>query len=126
MKGIGYRLELLNQLFDEIQMPNAVYRELISSDKFKQAADIIFQTKYNVGDRKSVILLRRATGLDEGESKAIILSDEINADILLMAELKGRADCWKCKYEEHRPLIRQKFHNKFSGSAIQYGNSYFL
>lgn len=88
------RLELLNQLFGEIRIPNAVYRELISNDKYKQEADIIFQTKYirkvDVRDKKSVILLRRATGLDEGESEAIILSDEVNADILLMDELKGR------------------------------------
>lgn len=88
------RLELLNRLFGEIQIPDAVYRELTSNDKFRQEAIIILQTKYirrvNVEDRKSVSLLRRATGLDEGESEAIILSDEINADILLMDELKGR------------------------------------
>lgn len=88
------RLNLLNQLFGEIQIPNAVYRELVSNNKYKQEANLIIQTNYirkvDVKDKKSVDLLKRATGLDEGESEAIILSDETNADILLMDEIKGR------------------------------------
>ena len=43
-----------------------------------------------VNDSKSVDLLRRATGLDKGESEAIILSDIYHADLLLMDEIKGR------------------------------------
>ncbi|MCM1173054.1 MAG: DUF3368 domain-containing protein [Clostridium sp.] len=88
------RLELLHHLFGEIQIPYAVYRELTSNDKFKREAIEILQSEYiqkvDVEDKKSVALLRRATGLDEGESEAIILSDEMKADILLMDELKGR------------------------------------
>lgn len=90
---IGH-LELLHHLFGEIQIPCAVYRELASNDKFKQEAIEIFQVEYiqkvDVEDKKSVALLRRVTGLDEGESEAIVLSDEMKADILLMDELKGR------------------------------------
>ena len=88
------RLELLHQLFGEIQIPGVVHRELVSNVKFKQEAELILQTRYikkvDVDNRKSVLLLRRVTGLDEGESEAIILADEINADILLMDEAKGR------------------------------------
>lgn len=37
--------------------------------------------KVTVEDVKAVQLLRRSTGLDKGESEAIILSDSIHADL---------------------------------------------
>lgn len=87
-------LEVLNHLFGDVQIPEAVYKELVSNAKFQKEAEKILSTEYIkkvvVEDKKSVTLLRRATGLDAGESEAIILSDEIKADLLLMDELKGR------------------------------------
>lgn len=87
-------LELLHHLFGEVQVPDAVCEELISNVKFQKEAEKILRAEYVkkvvVEDKKSVTLLRRATGLDAGESEAIILSDEIKADLLLMDELKGR------------------------------------
>lgn len=88
------QLELINKLFGEIQIPDAVFNELVLNSKFtnesKQIKESDFIHKVSVTDIKSVELLRRSTGLDAGESEAIILSDMLGADLLLMDEVKGR------------------------------------
>lgn len=53
-------------------------------------ADSEFIHKVNIEDREMVTLFKRGTGLDIGESEAIILSDDLHADFLLMDEVKGR------------------------------------
>lgn len=44
----------------------------------------------SVANPDSANLLKRAIGLDQGESEAIVLTDELKADLLLMDEAKGR------------------------------------
>ena len=82
------KLDLLERLFGEIQIPEAVYEELVSSPRFEMEAGQIrgsrFIREITVEDVKAVDLLRRATGLDLGGSEAIILSDSNKADLLLM------------------------------------------
>ena len=88
------RLGLVEQLFGEVQIPEAVYAELITNPQFSEEAQQIqgssFIKRVVVNDSKSVDLLRRATGLDKGESEAIILSDIYHADLFLMDEIKWR------------------------------------
>lgn len=88
------KLNLLNHLFGEVQIPSAVFEELISNPRFpdesRQIRECSFIKKINVTDTNAVNLLRRSTGLDAGESEAIILSDSISASLLLMDEAKGR------------------------------------
>ena len=88
------RLSLIEQLFGEVQIPHAVYIELVSNADYKEEARQIqespFIKRVVIEDEKAVDLLRRATGLDRGESEAIILSDVSRADLLLMDENKGR------------------------------------
>ena len=90
---IGH-LDLLKSYFGEIKIPEAVYKELTSNSKFADKANQIKSCPFvhivKIHDHYSVNLLRRATGLDLGESEAIILSDIMQADLLLMDEAKGR------------------------------------
>lgn len=88
------KLELLKKLFKNIVVPKAVYNELTSNRKFQEEAKVINDTEYikivDVADVKAVELLRRATGLDLGESEAIIFSDNSKAGLLLIDETNGR------------------------------------
>ena len=88
-------LELLEKLYGNVLIPNAVYRELTENPAYLEEADIIRATKFfsvtAVENMKSVNVLHSVTGLDAGESEALIMYDEQNADLLLMDEHKGRS-----------------------------------
>ena len=90
---IGH-LDLLEQLFGEVQIPEAVFDEHVYNTNFPEESNLIQESNYiirvSVKDTSAVDLLRRSSGLDAGESEAIILSDSIGASLLLMDEVKGR------------------------------------
>ena len=89
------RLDLLKKLFGNVLIPQAVYGELTVDERFRMEAEQLRQKKFikvqSVKNAESVSILKRATGLDQGESEAIVLTDEMKADLLLMDEAKGRA-----------------------------------
>ncbi|MBD5513589.1 MAG: DUF3368 domain-containing protein [Lachnospiraceae bacterium] len=89
------RIGLLEKLFGQVLIPQAVFDELTADERFKLEADQIRRKQFiivkTVQNPESANILKRATGLDQGESEAIILTDELNADVLLMDEAKGRA-----------------------------------
>ena len=88
------RLYLMKQLFDEVKLPEAVYMELVSNRQFEKERRQIEESSFIkivcVENNEAVDLLRKTTGLDKGESEAIILSASCGADLLLMDEAKGR------------------------------------
>lgn len=89
------RISLLEKLFGQVLIPQAVFDELTADVRFELEAEQIRQKQFikvkAVRNSESARILKRATGLDQGESEAIILTDEQNADVLLMDEAKGRA-----------------------------------
>ena len=88
------RLDLLEKLFEEVLIPEAVYRELTTNALFENEANIVKTSSFlktsSVQNRKSLQLLQAVSGLDDGESEAIILADELKSDVLIMDERKGR------------------------------------
>lgn len=88
------RLDVLQQLFGEVLIPTAVFNELTSNESFQEEAQQIrncpFIRVVSVSETKAVDVLRRSTGLDLGESEAIVFADDNNANVLLMDEAKGR------------------------------------
>ncbi len=89
------RIGLLEKLFGQVLIPQAVFDEFTADERFKPETDQIRRNQFikvkTVKNPEFVNLLKRATGLDQGESESIILTDEQNADVLLMDEAKGRA-----------------------------------
>ena len=87
--------DLLSKLYGEVHIPRAVFNELTENSDFPNEAEIIktcsFLKIHDEINPEKVNILRRATGLDLGESEAIILADESDTKVLLMDEAHGRA-----------------------------------
>lgn len=88
------QLELLQKLFGIVYIPETVYRELTDNEAFSEEVRMVQECEFlyvqKVDNGKSVTILQNFTGLDAKESEAIILADEMNSDVLLMDEHKGR------------------------------------
>ncbi len=84
-------LFLLQRLFSNVVIPFEVYNELIAIESQK----ILFDSEEyswievkKVSDKSFVQQLEKI--LDRGESNAIVLAKELNANLLLIDEWKGR------------------------------------
>ncbi len=88
---IGY-FNLLRSLYNEVLVPPAVRDEVVVFGQGRpgavevEAADWI--QVVNIHDRTAVELLRER--LDQGESEAIVLTIELEANLLLLDEARGR------------------------------------
>lgn len=92
---IGYliiidKLFLLKDNFSEIVIPQTVHKEIL---QFSSQYDL---SKYLHSDWISISTIKNKTlynellkTVDEGESEAIVLSQEIHADLLLIDQRKG-------------------------------------
>lgn len=108
------QLELLQKLFGKILIPKAVYDELTSNATFQDEANTVkscpFLEVVTIPDSKTVDILRRATGLDLGESEAIVYAETNSADILNnstqdLLPLYGRGSCFTKPLHFERILI---------------------
>lgn len=88
------RLSLLQDLFGEVKIPLAVFNELTVNLKFAEEIEAVKNSLFikisEVKDKSAVEIFQKTTGLDLGESEAIVLSKELDAKLILMDELRGR------------------------------------
>lgn len=87
------RLELLRSLFGEVQIPEGVFSELTANPDFAEEAEEIRNCDFiriQSVDSREVSLFQRTTGLDLGESEALVLTDTIHADLVLLDEIHAR------------------------------------
>lgn len=89
------RLDLLEKLFGKI------FNELTQNKFYAQEANMIISADFivtkSVSDRNAVEILEKMTSLDRGESEAIILFNELKAELMLMDERRGREVALKLK-----------------------------
>ncbi|MBQ9404343.1 MAG: DUF3368 domain-containing protein [Synergistaceae bacterium] len=87
-------LRLLHDLFGTIFIPEGVYNELVRNEDYKLEAELIINSDFiqhrQISNPQAVSILRQVAWLDEGESEAIILFSELNAELLLIDERQGR------------------------------------
>lgn len=87
------QLDLLQQLYQEIIIPEAVYRELVEKGAGQTLADelgnIDWIKSQQVENRNLAEALKLE--LDDGEAEAIALAVETKASLLLIDERKGRS-----------------------------------
>lgn len=88
------QLELLQKLFGVVYIPKAVYCELTENEAFPEEVRMVKQCEFiyveEIDKIKSAAIMQKFSGLDIGESEAIILAGEKHSDVLLMDEHKGR------------------------------------
>jgi len=88
------RLNLLQQLFGYVHIPEAVFQELLANPRYGEEGQIIqaspFIQTHSLGDEKLIRLMCSTVKLDRGEVEAILLAEQLNADYLLMDEFRGR------------------------------------
>ena len=89
-------LQLLPQLYNQVTLPEAVYRELTDMDTpVPETIEVQMASVLEVRqvvNRQVVERLRYEVRLDPGESEAIALALELDADLLLIDERRGRAE----------------------------------
>ncbi|PSN17245.1 DUF3368 domain-containing protein [filamentous cyanobacterium CCP5] len=89
-------LQLLSQLYRRVIIPQAVYRELVEIDPpvpgTFEVQDAQWLEVREVTQRRIVEQLEVESRLDLGESEAIVLALELQADLLLIDERRGRAE----------------------------------
>lgn len=82
------QLQLLDQLFEEYYLPRAVWNELNSHNELLDYSDQLSLLSRRVKEIHSIYV--PMPGIDVGETEAIILCKEMQADILLVDDKKAR------------------------------------
>jgi predicted nucleic acid-binding protein len=85
-------LEILRDLFEEVLVPEAVYRECVIDGGERDDASKIKTASWIRIIRIKNIELKKAlnTSLDEGESEAIVLALQEKADLILLDDYDAR------------------------------------
>jgi uncharacterized protein len=84
------QLDLLKQLYSQIYIPLAVYRE-IEAGKTKEFYKDLLKTDWiKIVEINDKLAVKYFLDLDSGEAEAIVLATELNAELIILDEKLGR------------------------------------
>ena len=84
--------ELLEYLYQNIVVPQSVYEELsVMGSGMVAQLDRPWISVRSVANSAEIEVFQAKTRLDRGESEAILLTQQLQAELLLIDEQKGRA-----------------------------------
>lgn len=88
---IGH-LSLLRALYNRVVVPTAVYRETVGEQPIRPGASTIAGADWIAVEEVTDLLAVRLLGqqIGPGESEAIVLAMQLNAELLLIDDAKGR------------------------------------
>lgn len=79
------KLDLLKKLYGKIIIPKAVYSELTNNAQYESETELIRNCDFiqveQVKNTQSLEILKKVSGLDLGESEALCLFNEQNANL---------------------------------------------
>lgn len=105
------KLDLLGKLYSEIVIPEAVWKEVVIDGKGQSGSEAVKRAKWIRKESVTDFVLVRALmlTLDKGESEAITLAKEKNADLLIIDERFARdvADNIGLKYIGTLGVLRE-------------------
>ena len=90
------QLDLLRQIYGRIVIPKAVYDEMASVGKVVPGTVEVktldwIETRAVTDNNRVINLRNNQDEIDLGEAEAIVLAQELNAELLLMDERRGRS-----------------------------------
>jgi predicted nucleic acid-binding protein len=86
------RFDLLRRFYGEVIIPSAVYEEVVTRGSDRDGAKDVRAAPWiqQVETKDTLAVDALSAELDRGEAAAIILSRELNANLLLIDEIRGR------------------------------------
>ena len=83
------KLELLPALYNQVTVPEAVYREIMAGHDKEYFADMRNFDWITVETIRSVALRQALSDLDDGEAETIVIAQEQSADLVIIDEKNG-------------------------------------
>src|SRR6266850_130428 len=85
------RIEILRQLYEQVVIPQGVINEMLSTDSPLAVSQwAINPPTWTTVKPVSTVSNTQVDGIEEGERQAIILAEELGADLVLLDDLRAR------------------------------------